>query len=112
MPVTFVNAEQLSGLTQSPCCQDERRALNTTQQGPVSTLDALQQHGVNGLSWQILQCKEMLRGRNEYSVYTDDGTQKGLFQGRSLESLQPVGSYGMTNLCLQNLTSCCILFTL
>lgn len=71
-------------------------------------LDALQLHGVNGLSWQILQCKEVLGGRNEHSVYTEDRTQRGLFQGRSLESLQPAGSYGMTNVCLQNLTSSCI----
>lgn len=54
LPVAILNAEQLSGLTGISCCQDERSALNTIQQGLVSVLDALQQHGVNGLSWQIL----------------------------------------------------------
>lgn len=102
LPVAFVNAGQLSGLTRISCCWAERRAFNTSRQGPVSVLDAVQQHGVNGLSWQILQCREMLGGRNECGVYVEERTQRGLFQGRSLESLQPAGSYGVTNLCLQN----------
>ena len=41
LPVAFVDAE-LSGLTRISCCQDERRALDTTRQGPVSVLDASQ----------------------------------------------------------------------
>jgi len=67
LPVAFVDAE-LSGLTRISCCQDERRALDTTRQGPVSVLDASQRNGVTRLSWQTLQCREMLGGRGEYSV--------------------------------------------
>lgn len=80
LPVAFVNAEQPSGSTRISCCGAERRALNTAQQGPVSVLEALQQHGVNGLSWQTWHCKEMLGGRNGDGAYTEGRTQRGLFR--------------------------------
>lgn len=75
--MALVNAEPWSGFTQI-CCQDERRALNTT----VRTIQCA---GCLAAPWGEgvflhLQHKEMLGGRNEYSVCT--ATQRGLCQGR------------------------------
>lgn len=73
LPVAFVNAERRRGLTRSPCCRDESRTSNTTQQARVSVLDALQQHGAHRAFLADRAAQRDAGGRNEHSVCAEHG---------------------------------------